>query len=215
MVFDEQEFPFAHLHPNAGTQLRKEVVLLPAHLLNARGVDGIDQIITNHINSPGGSDDLQDTQVEDLEENDVDLEHGVDSQPHLDAATAPTDDPYLRSEVDTSSDPEADRIGTRSRVDPVDTSTGPTAVVVGSSPGAPRQSPTTRGSSSPARRGDPTSPASTRGAMLEVAARQLPCLKDLLRLVLDPMWPMKKFYPQDELGCSMGLLSLRSILMAQ
>src|SRR4051812_9544025 len=33
VVFDEQVFPFAKLHPNAGAQLRKELVLLPSHLL--------------------------------------------------------------------------------------------------------------------------------------------------------------------------------------
>ena len=33
VVFDEGFFPFAHVHPNAGAQLRKEIILLPTHLL--------------------------------------------------------------------------------------------------------------------------------------------------------------------------------------
>lgn len=32
VVFDETNFPFAHLHPNAGALLRKEILLLPSHL---------------------------------------------------------------------------------------------------------------------------------------------------------------------------------------
>jgi hypothetical protein len=42
VVFDEEDFPFSYLHPNAGTQLSKEVVLLPTHLLNATDVDCTD-----------------------------------------------------------------------------------------------------------------------------------------------------------------------------
>ena len=33
VFFDEQVFPFASLHSNAGAQLRKELLLLPSHLL--------------------------------------------------------------------------------------------------------------------------------------------------------------------------------------
>ena len=33
VVFAEKVFPFAKLHPNAGAQLQKELVLLPSHLL--------------------------------------------------------------------------------------------------------------------------------------------------------------------------------------
>lgn len=39
VVFEEKEFPFSNLHPNAGAQLRKDVILLPFHLFDARGVD--------------------------------------------------------------------------------------------------------------------------------------------------------------------------------
>ena len=33
VVFDKQVFPIAKLHPNAGAQLSKELVLLPSHLI--------------------------------------------------------------------------------------------------------------------------------------------------------------------------------------
>lgn len=33
VVFDEGVFPFANLHPNAGALLRREILLLPSHLL--------------------------------------------------------------------------------------------------------------------------------------------------------------------------------------
>lgn len=49
-MFDEGDFPFAQLHPNAGAQLRKDVILLPSHLLNAKGLDFIDQFYTNSTN---------------------------------------------------------------------------------------------------------------------------------------------------------------------
>jgi hypothetical protein len=38
VVFEEEEFPFSNLHPNDGAQLRKDVILLPFHLFDARGV---------------------------------------------------------------------------------------------------------------------------------------------------------------------------------
>ena len=34
VVFDENIFPFAALHPNAGARLRAEILLLPPDLLN-------------------------------------------------------------------------------------------------------------------------------------------------------------------------------------
>jgi histone deacetylase 1/2 len=37
VVFDENVFPFASLHPNVGTQLRKELLLLPNHLVSSNG----------------------------------------------------------------------------------------------------------------------------------------------------------------------------------
>jgi hypothetical protein len=35
VTFDEAIFPFEHLRPNAGAQLRKEILLLPTHLLTS------------------------------------------------------------------------------------------------------------------------------------------------------------------------------------
>jgi histone deacetylase 1/2 len=37
VVFDENVFPFASLHPNAGAQLRNEILLLPNHLVPSNG----------------------------------------------------------------------------------------------------------------------------------------------------------------------------------
>ena len=38
VVFDEDIFPFAQLHPNAGTRLQQEIFLFSPHLLNDNGV---------------------------------------------------------------------------------------------------------------------------------------------------------------------------------
>lgn len=66
VVFDEQVFPFSTLHPNAGAQLRKELVLLPSHLLPSplflpRGLDTADDRMTMSNN----------TLLDDLSTNDV------------------------------------------------------------------------------------------------------------------------------------------------
>jgi hypothetical protein len=34
VIFDEQVFPFASLHPNAGAKLRADIILLPSYLVN-------------------------------------------------------------------------------------------------------------------------------------------------------------------------------------
>jgi hypothetical protein len=47
VIFDENVFPFAQLHPNARAQLRKELVVLPSHLLNSRGVNCDAPNVTN------------------------------------------------------------------------------------------------------------------------------------------------------------------------
>ena len=47
VIFDETYFPFAHLHSNAGAQLRKEIVLLPDHLKNLGDVSCANPNITN------------------------------------------------------------------------------------------------------------------------------------------------------------------------
>jgi hypothetical protein len=40
VIFDETQFPFSKLHPNAGTRLRTEISLLPDTLLNPSTVGG-------------------------------------------------------------------------------------------------------------------------------------------------------------------------------
>ena len=50
IVFDEHVFPFAHLHPNAGAQLRAEIALLPPSLLPPSSTFG-DAILLDQ-NSP-------------------------------------------------------------------------------------------------------------------------------------------------------------------
>ena len=45
VVFDEQVFPFAKLHSNASAQLRKELVLLPPHLLPPNFLQGADTAV--------------------------------------------------------------------------------------------------------------------------------------------------------------------------
>ena len=49
VVFDETQFPFEKLHPNAGALLKKEILLLPSHLLSSDcvGVHNDDSILTN------------------------------------------------------------------------------------------------------------------------------------------------------------------------
>ena len=54
VVFDETQFPFEKLHPNAGALLRKEILLLPSNLIGVDCVgndDCIDSITTNSSNS--------------------------------------------------------------------------------------------------------------------------------------------------------------------
>ena len=48
-MFDETQFPFEKLHPNAGALLKKEILLLPSHLLGDEcvGVTNDDSIMTN------------------------------------------------------------------------------------------------------------------------------------------------------------------------
>jgi hypothetical protein len=50
IVFDEHVFPFAHLHPNAGAQLRAEITLLSPSLLPPSSTFG-DAILLDQ-NSP-------------------------------------------------------------------------------------------------------------------------------------------------------------------
>lgn len=47
VAFDEIVFPFVNLHPNARSHLRKEILLLPEHLLNPGGVTYADKSPAN------------------------------------------------------------------------------------------------------------------------------------------------------------------------
>lgn len=54
VTFDEQVFPFATLHPNAGARLRAEISLLPSNLMNTStldqgGEEQNDQMFNIHI----------------------------------------------------------------------------------------------------------------------------------------------------------------------
>jgi hypothetical protein len=54
VVFDECVFPFADLHPNAGAQLRSEILLLPETLKNPSDIGGVctdDSILANSPSS--------------------------------------------------------------------------------------------------------------------------------------------------------------------
>nr|AAK53852.1 Putative retroelement [Oryza sativa Japonica Group] len=59
VTFDEQVFPFATLHPNAGARLRAEISLLPSNLMNNTldqgGEEQYDQMFNIHV--PNATDD--------------------------------------------------------------------------------------------------------------------------------------------------------------
>lgn len=54
VIFDEDVFPFANLHPNAGARLRSEILLLPSYLLNSSSEFGVDNSLDRF-----GNDSLQ------------------------------------------------------------------------------------------------------------------------------------------------------------
>jgi histone deacetylase 1/2 len=59
VVFDENIFPFASLHPNAGSLLQKEILLLPNHLgLTNRGANNDDHM-TNIVSPTPAASPLQ------------------------------------------------------------------------------------------------------------------------------------------------------------
>ncbi|WVZ68985.1 hypothetical protein U9M48_017854 [Paspalum notatum var. saurae] len=100
VVFDESVYPFSALHPNAGTRLRSEILLLPSRLQPPRGEHTVDESL---VNSPmpnsmqeeipscvAGSDD---NTRENSEENNADsvlnrvvsssdMEHNADTPEH-------------------------------------------------------------------------------------------------------------------------------------
>jgi hypothetical protein len=72
VVFDETVFPFASLHPNAGTQLRKELLLLPDLLNPSVGGTNNDDYMPNTCSPMPVVSSMQETE-ENMEENDADL----------------------------------------------------------------------------------------------------------------------------------------------
>lgn len=57
IIFDESIFLFAQLHPNASAQLKKELIMLPSHLLNSGGVDCVVPNVTNVLDDSYGPQD--------------------------------------------------------------------------------------------------------------------------------------------------------------
>jgi hypothetical protein len=49
VVFDETEFPFSKLHPNAGARLREEISLLPQDLLNPSESEQLPDHVANSL----------------------------------------------------------------------------------------------------------------------------------------------------------------------
>ena len=82
VVFDETVFPFAHLHPNAGALLQKEILLLPSHLTGSDNGDGFttnDQLLTN---SPtNGGDEFCDEAEKNGTENDEEISQNCHFMP--------------------------------------------------------------------------------------------------------------------------------------
>jgi histone deacetylase 1/2 len=106
VVFDENIFPFASLHPNAGALLRKEILLLPNHLDLTNGDMNNVDYIPNHCNPMPAASPLQIT-AENLEQNGAKMSQ---NEQETGAHFMPEDDT-----ASTSPDPESDRLtGTRS-----------------------------------------------------------------------------------------------------
>jgi hypothetical protein len=99
IVFDENIFSFASLHPNAGALLRKEILLLPNHLdLTNRDMNDVDYM-PNHCNPMPAASPLQ-IGAENLEQNG---EKTSQNKQETEAHFMPEDDA-----VSTGSDPKSD-----------------------------------------------------------------------------------------------------------
>lgn len=86
VVFDENVF-------NGSAQLRKELVIIPAHLLNPRNVDCTDPNITDASNGGDASDELQEEAGENLGQNSA----GTEQNDELHEIRGSTDDLGRRS----------------------------------------------------------------------------------------------------------------------
>jgi hypothetical protein len=95
VIFYESVFPFANLHQNAGARLRKEILLLPNHLLNTgRGdVDCIDSNITNDHTNPGTQNIVEDELYQDAQEDAEDPRVFLQVDPPAGSGTGSQADP--------------------------------------------------------------------------------------------------------------------------
>jgi hypothetical protein len=107
VIFDEDVFPFASVHKNAGARLRHEISLLPEHLLSSHhgGVGGIDHYFANANPNDSESDvaNLQEAAGDEQEEVEEDLAANRASS---------------AAQMSSSSPAENDKSGTEVGVDP-------------------------------------------------------------------------------------------------
>jgi hypothetical protein len=68
VVFDETEFPFSKLHPNAGARLREEISLLSQNLINLSESEQLNDHVANLL-------DESDIFLEDLMQTGLQMQH--------------------------------------------------------------------------------------------------------------------------------------------
>jgi hypothetical protein len=78
VVFDENVFPFTKLHPNAGSRLAIEILLLPKHLSNPTG----GELVDDHVDNTNNQEDVQILQ-------DLDVTDDLGAIPRADLPAAP------------------------------------------------------------------------------------------------------------------------------
>ncbi len=93
VIFYENVFPFASLHPNAGAKLRSEILLLPSHL-DIPIIPGVQQMSTTVANVPTNPANQISGDELSLQENSAANNAAPDG---ADAATAATKDPAADS----------------------------------------------------------------------------------------------------------------------
>ena len=89
VVFDETIFPFQHLHPNAGAQLRKEILLLPEQLRpfdHGEDNNRFDHLVNSHTTNPVPSGEFA---AENAGENGANFGQNRNIQPPLIDVHAP------------------------------------------------------------------------------------------------------------------------------
>jgi histone deacetylase 1/2 len=100
VVFDKNVFPFSSLHPNAGAQLRKEILLLPNHLVPSNGGTNNNDHMPNNCSPMPAVSSLQIT-GENLDEYDENssqnsAESGDYHMPDSDASSGDPEDDFLQ-----------------------------------------------------------------------------------------------------------------------